>query len=110
KQNVGPTGAAADGEVADADVPLRETLGNHGAHSLLLDGGKTRRLSVGRVDHVPAADRDLIEARRGVRQFSEPLREQFSDRLNGLGPVAKELKELHLLEHRANVEPGEARV
>ena len=62
EENVGPARAAADREVAGADFPLLELLGDFRANSFCLAGGKTWRLPIGLVDHVPAANHDLVES------------------------------------------------
>ncbi len=43
-----------------------------------------------------------------MRKFLQSLLKQRCDWLDCFGLVAEELEKLHLLEHRADVEPGEA--
>src|SRR6266536_5812959 len=72
KQDIGAAGSAADCEIPFRDVPFLEMLCNSCADGFCLGGGKARSLAVRRVNHMAAADNNLVEA-RGRRQNSLSL-------------------------------------
>ena len=89
EENIGPARATADREVAAADFPLLELLGDFRANSLRLAQGKAWRLPIRLVDHVPAANHDLVETRRTMRKFLQSLLKQRCDWLHCFWLVAE---------------------
>jgi hypothetical protein len=110
KKDVGPASAVANRQISTTNVPLREIASDFGAYASFFGGWKARRLSVRSIDHRATADHDLIEARERMWELMKPLLQQQGNRLDPGNLVTEKLEELHLFEHRADIEPRKARV
>ena len=108
QKDVGPASAAANREIPNTNAPLRENSGRFRRARRLLWRVEKRGVFRSAASIIWPLQMTIL-LKRAEGGLMKPLLQQQGNRLDRRRLVTEKLEELHLFEHRADIEPREAR-